>query len=288
MGLLLKLSGARVIFDAHEDLPRDVMNKEWIPKGIRRIVAKCSELGENLAVQFFDAVVGATPQISQCFPPNKSITVRNYPILEEWLPAEPKPHVSRPEAIAYVGGITRVRGIMEMIKAISHLDRFPNARLVLAGKFVPAGLEALARQSRGWARAEYRGWLSREDVSELLNQARCGLVLLHNVPGFVESLPTKLFEYMSAGLPVIGANLPQIRRIVDEGECGLIVDPLDEHAVAEAIAWILKHPEESEEMGRRGQELARTKYNWDTEARRLVSLYKRLLSGKPAENQPLG
>jgi glycosyltransferase involved in cell wall biosynthesis len=78
---------------------------------------------------------------------------------------------------------------------------------------------------------------------------------------------------MALGLPVIASNFPLYRDLVEGNGCGLCVDPLDECAIAAAIDQLITNPAEAEAMGQRGREAARTRYNWDTEAAKLLSLY---------------
>jgi glycosyltransferase involved in cell wall biosynthesis len=65
---------------------------------------------------------------------------------------------------------------------------------------------------------------------------------------------------------------------VEEAQCGLLVDPLNPKAIAEAIQWLLEHPAEAEGMGERGQKAVRERYKWDMEAKNLLTLYETLLN----------
>jgi len=88
----------------------------------------------------------------------------------------------------------------------------------------------------------------------------------------------QMFEYMAAGLPVIASDFPLWRNIVEEAQCGLLVNPEDPQAIADALQWIIDHPEEAAAMGLRGQQAVKEKYNWNNEAAKLVEFYHRELS----------
>jgi glycosyltransferase involved in cell wall biosynthesis len=99
-------------------------------------------------------------------------------------------------------------------------------------------------------------------------------VTIHPLVNYLHSWPTKLFEYMAAGIPVIASDLPRCRQIVEESHCGLLVDPLDVKSIADALQWLLERPTEAEDMGKRGRDAFRKKYNWTPEAQRLVAFYR--------------
>jgi len=102
------------------------------------------------------------------------------------------------------------------------------------------------------------------------------MLTLHPTRNHLDALPVKLFEYMSAGIPVIASDFPLWRRIIEDAECGLLVDPEDPEAIAAAMLWMVEHPEQAQYMGRCGREMVIRKYNWNTEAEKLVRLYEAL------------
>ncbi len=163
-----------------------------------------------------------------------------------------------------------------MVRAMGLLPSAINARLEVAGEFASAQLHDQVAKLDGWNRVDYAGVLDRAGVAAMLGRIQAGLVVYLPDPCHLSAYPTKMFEYMAAGIPVIASNFPLWKTIVEEGGCGLTVDPLDPHAIAAAMMYILTHREEAEMMGRCGQEAVRTKYNWTREEQRLLTFYSNL------------
>ena len=133
------------------------------------------------------------------------------------------------------------------------------------------------REEIGWKNVDYLGWMDREGVKAALNESMIGLVTLHPIINYLDALPVKMFEYMAAGLPVIASNFPLWKKIIEGNQCGLCVAPLDPQAIADAIDYLLVHPEEAERMGRNGQKAVQERYNWGLEELKLTSLYDSLI-----------
>jgi glycosyltransferase involved in cell wall biosynthesis len=276
VGILLKLHGKLAVYDVHEDLPRQILSKDWIPRGLRSLVAKIAEIVETISAWIFDGIIAATPSIAERFPAQKTLAVHNFPIFGELEAQEPILYDKRPPLVVYIGGIEAIRGIKETIQSITMIPKSLETRLVLAGALYPAELINELKQLSGWKFVDFVGWLSRQEIARLLSQARIGVVLLHPRPNFLESYPIKLFEYMSASIPVVASDFPLWRKIIEGAGCGLLVNPLDPKAIANAIQWLLEHPQEAEIMGRRGLEAIRMKYNWTPEAQNLKIFYQKL------------
>ncbi len=281
VGVLLKLAGRRVIYDAHEDLSEDILIKNWIPRRIRGLVSASSGAVEQLATYAFDCVVSATPAIAKNFHPKKTVIVQNFPVVDELSLGDEAPYTQREPLVAYVGSITEVRGVQQMVAAMHDLPARLAPRLLLVGGIQNPSLDYRLRNSQGWERVDYLGFQERASVATLLGRARVGLVVLHPVPSYLPSYPTKLFEYMSVGIPVIASNFPTWKDVVERVGCGLVVDPLNVREIANAITWLFDNPDEAEAMGKRGQEAVRSTYNWSIQAKSLLELYSRILRKEP-------
>jgi glycosyltransferase involved in cell wall biosynthesis len=274
VGLALKVLGKRVVYDAHEDVAKSILGKSYLARWVRRPLAAAVNLLEKGASRAFDLVVVAAGGIQTSFQGYAhTLLIRNYPIQELQAPGEPAVRDDGRLVVAYAGGLTAQRGAVEMVQAIAQVPARYEPRLVICGRYWPAELEQRVRSMPGFERVDYQGWLQPDRVTAALRQADAGLVCFLPEPNHVEAGPNKLFEYMAAGLPVIASAFPAWREIVEEGDCGLCVDPAEPAAIAEAIVWLAEHPQRRAEMGRNGQRLVRERYNWEAEARRLIEAY---------------
>lgn len=273
--LALKRRGRRVIFDAHEDLPRQILSKPYLHPVVRGSVAATAAHVQRFACRRLDAVVAATPSIHDAFVAMgvPTVEVSNYPLLDE-LRLE-APWSEKQKEIAYVGGISQIRGIREAIAAMA-VSR-SGATLNLAGTFEKPGLKAELEHTPGWAKVNELGFLSRSEVRRVLGRSVAGLVTFKPVPNHIEAQPNKMFEYMSAGLPVIASAFPRWSEIIEGHACGLCVDPLDPHAIAAAIDHLVENLDVARRMGENGRRIVETRYNWAVEEKKLLSLYDRVL-----------
>jgi hypothetical protein len=275
MGLVLKLLGKCVVYDVHENLPKQVLGKRWLPPWSRHTAARLAALIERVADSFFDAIVVANATSLERFRNPRTVLVRNYADVREFARSGPaRAHRDRPPMIAYVGAISRERGLLEMVDAMA-LVRHPDATLILAGP-MPEDLTDVVARRPGWDRVVAAGWHSRAAVQDLLARARIGVSVLHPLPNYLDNYPSKLFEYMASGLPSIVSDFPLWREVIDETDCGVVVDPLDPRAIAAAIDELLADPDRAEAAGERGRVATHERLNWTVEGEKLVQLYTRL------------
>ncbi|MCL2291123.1 MAG: glycosyltransferase family 4 protein [Bacteroidetes bacterium] len=275
-GLRLIKKGKKVIYDVHESVVKDILCKKWIPGILRKIISKSFERLEQYAIKRFTAVVTATPSIAETLKNGKRVLViNNYPILSLQNEVPLPSWSSRQNTCIYIGDLTEVRGVLTTIESVG----LSKSRLVLGGSFTEPMIEERAQQTKGWEKVDYLGYVNRAQFNNVLDKSKIGLVLLHPIPTFIDSLPTKLFEYMSRALPVLCSDFPLWKEIVEESQCGICVNPFDFHKVAEAINFLIDNPEKAKEMGVSGQNAVREKYNWATQEEILLDLYCSLSSG---------
>jgi glycosyltransferase involved in cell wall biosynthesis len=256
-GLKLARKGKKVIYDAHEDLPKQIMDKHWIPAVFRGLISRFFRFFEGYVAKRIAGVISVNEPICDRFKKhNVNVEqIANYPLMNEVLQLEGD--VAKiPGQVCYVGGLFPTRGIKEMVQAMETVD----ARLVLAGNF------------------DFRGYIDREEIMQILSTSEVGLVTLHPTRSYLEALPIKMFEYMSAGTPVLASDFPLWRGIIEEAKCGVCVDPMDPSAIANGIKFLLSDKARSSEMGENGKIAFRDKYNWSIEEEKLVGYYTKILN----------
>jgi glycosyltransferase involved in cell wall biosynthesis len=272
-GIALRAMGRAVVYDVHEDLPKQIMGKFYLPPLLRASIARAGDIVERSAARLMSAVVAATPIIAERFP-GRATVIMNLPIVETFQ-VSGRPYPERGPMFVYVGAISIDRGLRTMVDAIRDV---PSGKLILAGHFQPAALEHEMATWPGREQVDYVGRLDRDGVARLLVEARAGIVVLDPIQRYVESYPVKLFEYMAAGIPVIAADYPQWRDVVAGAGCGLLVAP-EADALAGAMRWVLQHPDEAAAMGARGAEAVKAGYGWSREEAKLVAIYESLVPG---------
>lgn len=275
IGILLKILGYTVIYDVHEDVTKDMLTKEWIPKPLRSFLSYSLGRLEALSSRVFDGIVTVTDPIAERFMRSTQsvVQVRNYPII-------PSKSVIQSDIerkyIAYIGGITTRRGIPKIVDAIEKVEP-EHIKLWLGGTFAEKGLFESVKTKKGWDRTNFLGWVNHDEMIEILRHAICGLLTLEVIPSHNESLNVKMFEYMLCGIPVISSDLKLPRQIINEHQAGIIIRENTPEEIAKAVEYLYSNPNEAKEMGRRGQEAVMKFYNWENELDKLESFYRKLI-----------
>jgi glycosyltransferase involved in cell wall biosynthesis len=272
LGLRLRRKGFLVVADFHEDIPLQILTKPYLKFFFKKIVSAAFQLYQRFACRKLSAVVSATPKIHQTlikYNP-RNVVVKNFPIIGKLKKVEKHNN----KWISYIGGINTIRGFYEIIAAA----KTSKTQLKLAGVFHEPQLHEVIKHPDFSSYIDFLGYLTSIEVEELLSKSYAGLVTLHPTLNFLDSLPIKLFEYMSAGIPVIASNFPLWKSIIEENNCGICVDPTNPHQIAEAINFLKENPEEAKIMGDNGRKAVLENYNWKNEEKKLIELYNTILS----------
>lgn len=280
-------TGRPTIYDVHEANADFIRVKDYLPAWVRYPVAAVFGFLEPLLARLNSALLFADDQIAASFRSVRrpKATLYNFParsFVEQAVVAT-QDAGPRPPVVLYLGGLERNRGSRLMIEAFHQVWRLvPQARLLHVGHMEPPDLEDEVRADvarRGMEGAvTLTGRVPFEKIGDHLAGAAVGWVPWQPVAKNQKNVPTKLFEYMAYGLPVVSSDLPSTRPFVHPGRNGYLVAADDPAAHAEALLDLLQRPEGAAAMGKAGQGLVRTEYNWDEMEKRLLALYQELLS----------
>lgn len=289
--VLRLLTQRPTIYDVHEANADFILVKDYLPAWLRVPISGAFRRLEPLLSRLQSALIFADDQIAASFEqvslPKE--TLFNYPrraFIEAAATAErarSEGEAHRAPVILYLGGLERNRGSGLMVDALQQVRSvLPEARLILVGHFMPPDLEEEVRAhaaQRGLAGAiTITGRRPFEEIGRYLVRSALGWVPWQPVAKNEKNVPTKLFEYMAYGLPVVSSDLPSTRPYVQEGVNGFLVQADSPTAHSEAILKLLSQQDEARAMGQRGQEMVRTRFNWDAMEERLLALYGSLLS----------
>ncbi len=179
-------------------------------------------------------------------------------------------------SVAFVGRVTRQKGLPVLLRAAEHLDL--SAQLVLcAGQADTPELEAEVAGLVGRLRASRSGviWipgmLTKREVIQILSHAT-----VFACPSLYEPLGIVNLEAMACGAAVVASAIGGIPEVVADGETGLLVPADDELALADAMNALLRDPSRAAAMGARGRMRAQAEFSWDRIAAQTAELYREL------------
>lgn len=268
--LASRLRGAKLVYDAHE-VSTD--RAGWKNK-------RYWEFVEGFLIRRAEKVITTNLTRAEYFKKVYHIDlpfiIRNVPPFEQITHSDKLRHVchisSDEPIILYQGGMQRDRGIENMIKVIP---------LVKTGKFVFLGngklkgeLISLVEEMGLQERVYFLEAVPNDELLEYTSSATIGLQLLINTCfNHYSACSNKLNEYMMAGIPVVASDLPEIRRVVDEFQTGILVDPENLKEIANAINLLLDDKDFYQQC-KNNTILAAKKNNWESERLELIRIYE--------------
>ncbi len=265
-----------VVVDLPEEYARQILQKRYLgPMIIRRIASAVFRVVSRVQLPQAALVVAATPAIAGTLSPRcRSIIVRNYAVLPEVdavLPVSLPLPLSGPRSLrlVYVGGMSRIRGIADMVAAVGLLDG--KAELHLAGPLYESRLLEEVSSLQGWQFCRYHGVLNWSSSIALVKACDVGVCMLSPAPNHVQALPVKVFEYMACSRPSIVSSFSLWRSLF--AGSALFAAPDDPEGLARAVRVLLRTPELLRILGDHARRDAEVRYSWESEESRLVSGY---------------
>jgi glycosyltransferase involved in cell wall biosynthesis len=277
--LFLEGGEAPVIYDMHEDFVAQLKTKDWIPSSIRPLLSGIIRIGLRVFLHDRSVIFAESSYKSRYDWLRRTTTVQNMPIVSE-LTDIGKPKYSKP-TLGYIGSVRPDRGSRVMLHALRILQKEGyEVGFECVGPAAPEHREELIdMQSRSGIRnVRMPGYLPPEQGWNRMARCHVGIAMLEKTPNFVGSYPTKLFEYMALGLPVVTSDIPIYRDVVENSGCGLVADPESPEDVADKVATLISDPERARYMGGKGRRAVQDNFNWKKEGEKLVQFYDTIIA----------
>lgn len=275
---LFALAGRSVVYDVHEDVPRQIAGKEWLPPVIRSVGGAAFERVENWCTGRVAVVVAATDAIAERFERihPRVFRVRNYASLDHFPP--PVPPAARTHDVCFVGVINAVRGAEQMLAVAER----SGARVIIAGPCHPpelaARFEAVAARVPGF---RFLGPVPHGEAVRIMGDSKLGMLLFQPVPNNVDAQPNKLYEYLAAGTPVIGPRFPRFVEVIDGtqrpgDQVGVTIDPTSADDAVAAVQDLLGDPDRLARISAQARRVFEERFSWETEHKELLRAYEAL------------
>jgi glycosyltransferase involved in cell wall biosynthesis len=279
LGIRLKKRGKKVVYDSHEDFPRQILEKDWIPFFLRKIISVISEKYINIKLREYDAVITVTPHIAKALrnANDRIYVITNYPLVED-IPEQIKEidYCSRKNVLCYTGTVYRsslqenifsaIRGMEDVeYKIIGNIEANYKKKLL---DIIPENAELI-------------DFVTREQLFDYYREMTVGIAVFDYSPNLGYRLGSlgvnKIFEYMYFGLPVICTDFILWKEIIDKYDCGILVDPLNADEIRNAILFLVQNKKEAYRMGQNALRAVLEQYNWTIQGESYVGIIKNLL-----------
>ena len=287
-GLLIQwMTGKPVIYDAHEHYAAKIMVRAWIPQRLRPCLRDVVAWAEPFIARRLAATVTADHRTAEELGQRgvgRVVTLYNYPLASIC----PAPRRDRFDGdldepvLIFVGTLGPDRGLWVMLETVAclvHEMDFPVRLLLVGGAKVPGLQERIEQRIEELDIAQQVrlvGYVPHEDLGPYLEQAHLGF-LAHDPLIYERNIPTKLFEYMAAGLPIITTRATMTAYFLEQVPAGIMIDSQEPRDYARAIVELWRDKSRLQQMARAGRQAFEMRFNWESEGAKLLALYRDLL-----------
>ncbi len=278
VGLLLKKkTKIKVIYDVHEDYRNQMMNKYYLSPFFRKLLYRVVAWLENESNKRFDFIITADAGTRRYFDEEKSEVLYNFPKLSDY--EDICVDTEKEYDLVFLGSASKF-----IVDIMLHCT----AKLKKQGYNIKTLMVRLLhftdsyhyvdnrKQELGLTDEEFVliDRLPTKEIPHFLTKCKIGMIPLENLPKYANNIPTKLFEDMLCGLPVIASDLAPARSFMEGNEVGFLVEHNDVDGYAEKIKLLLEHDELREKMGNNGRRFVIEKCNWENEEKKLREIYR--------------
>jgi glycosyltransferase involved in cell wall biosynthesis len=277
--ILKKLFNKKIVFDVHENFRDSFIDKRWLPLYVRKIIRTIFPKLEDKIVKNFDVIIIAETSYRKIYG-QRAFEILNFPI-------SPQKEITTKKFddvknFVYAGVIMLDRCIFELLETFQLiLKQKKDSKLHIAGDFVSDKLEDdvwnYIKKNHMMDSVIIYGHVSLLKVYEILEEADFGFSLLQPIGNYIESLSTKIFDYMTFGIPFAVSNFPIYEEFVVKAKTGIVVDQNNPKQIAEEVLNLISDREKIIELSKNGQEMVLKKWNWQSQEKKLIEIYKEIL-----------
>lgn len=273
VGIALSFKKIKVIYDSHEDVPKQILSKKYIKNDyIKLFLSSSFGFFEKKSCVFFDHIIGATDSVIQRFPQTKSSSIRNFPRLELIQNSRPVIEDDGKFKIIYAGSLSEQRGILDLVSVIAALP--DNFSLYLLGKWADKEIEIMCKEHPGWSKCKYLGRVPHSEVAGFIKSCNLGVQLTHDIPNHQGGLPTKVFEYMFGMIPCLISDTKEKRDFFGDLVFYAKSGNIDE--MVKKIISIEKKESERKSLIASAYNYSIKNYSWEMESKKLLYIYNEL------------
>lgn len=277
LGLALKKEGKIVIYDAHEDLPMHILEKEWIPRIIRNPISVFVKYYMNRVLKKYNEIVSPHQHVVdklKLINPNTTL-ITNFAKFGPLINYDLSHYLNRENSICYSGTVYLHSNQEFILEAISNIN---NLKYQIVG-FIDENYKKQLSERNGFEKLQFLGRIPWEELNNFYSKSLIGMVIIDYKLNLGYRRGTyavnKIFEYMEAGLPIICTDYDLWKEIVDKYDCGICVEPNNAKQIEEAIQFLISNKEKAYQMGQNGRKAVLLEYNWSTQEKEYLRIFKK-------------
>jgi glycosyltransferase involved in cell wall biosynthesis len=264
-----KHTGARLIYDSHEDYYRQAVdyNRGLLKARISGMLIAATEL---LLIRNFNDVFCTddylySKYLHRYYAARHVHLLRNFPyeVVENNAKFAPKDFLY----LVYIGDFNPYRGVRECAEFCDRFNKEFDDKQLRFVVYAPdhALLDELVQKGI----VERYGWVDYPKLMTKLQKYDVGVCLWHSIPKFHRNLPLKNFDYMAAGLPILTSNFGNLKRYLDISQAGIGINPTSYIEFREAVLRLFD-PVQRRRFSKNGQKCIRESWNFCREGEEYV------------------
>lgn len=279
LGLVLKSRGKKIVYDAHEDLVRHILEKEWLPRFTRLPISFITNIYLNYVFARIDAIVSPHSHVVDRYKAinENCILITNFAKNVSNSNFSLEDYLRRGKVICYSGTAYYHSNQLQILEAIKDYN---DVTYCIAGT-IPEKLHLQMQAHVAYNKVKFLGLIEQKLLRDLYQNAQIGVVIIDyklNLGGKKGThAVNKMYEYMDAGLPIICSDYDLWIEVIEKYNCGIYVKPGNVTEIKNAISYLLANPQLAYEMGQNGAHAVQKEYNWNFEEKKLQKLFSSLV-----------